>query len=132
MEKTYHREVSAMIVLDANYILRYLLNDHHEMFITSKECIENNDCFLLNEVVAEVVYVLSGVYKVPKEMIVKTLSGFVMLENITMHEAKHYLLHALELYETKNLDFVDCCLCALREKYTIKTFDKKLIKCISA
>ncbi len=30
----------------------------------------------------------------------------------------------------KNLDFVDCLLCAYSRDDTIKTFDKRLLKCI--
>ncbi len=119
-----------MILLDANYILRYLLKDNEEMFIQSKQTIENEYCMVLNEVLAEVVYVLLGVYKVPKETISSTLSEFILLENLSMHEDKRILLHALKVYVSKNLDYVDCYLCALKVNYTIKTFDKKLIKCL--
>ena len=119
-----------MIVLDANYILRYLLDDNKEMFVVAKETIQSEPCLVLNEVIAEVVYVLSGVYKVPKKLIAKTLSDFIMLENLTMHEAKNSLINALHIYQSGNLDFIDCYLCALRKKYTIKTFDKKLARCL--
>jgi predicted nucleic-acid-binding protein len=131
MEKACRREVLFMIVLDANYILRYLLSDNESMFEEAKDVISNEHCLLLNEVVAEVVYVLHGVYKTPKDVINKTLTNFVLLENMTMHESKMFLIKALEFYETMNLDFVDCCLCALKEKYEVKSFDKKLIKCMN-
>lgn len=119
-----------MILLDANYILRYLLQDNQEMFVEAKKVIGQENCFLLNEVLAEVVYVLEGVYKTPKKVIEETLSTFVQLHNIHMYESKETLAEALKIYKTKNLDYVDCCLCALREKYEVKTFDKKLLKCI--
>ena len=61
-----------MIVLDANYILRYLLDDHHDMYI------ESNACLVLNEVMAEVIYVLVGVYEVAKSSIAKALSDFIL------------------------------------------------------
>ena len=54
-----------MILLDANYILRYLLRDNEEMYLIAEEIILNNAYMVLNEVVAEVVYVLEKVYKVP-------------------------------------------------------------------
>lgn len=121
-----------MIVLDANYILRYLLKDNEEMFNTAKETIESDYCLVLNEVLAEVVYVLLGVYKVPKDIIVQILSEFVQLDNLSMHEDKNVLLNALQTYSTKSLDYVDCYLCALKLRYTVKTFDKKLIKCLNS
>ena len=119
-----------MHVLDANYILRYLLKDNEGMFIEAKAVIEQKYCLILNEVLAEVVYVLSGVYDVPKAVIVDTLSELLMLDNLSQHEDKKYMLNALQIYRFKNIDFVDCCLCALSNKYMIKTFDKKLQKCM--
>ena len=44
---------------------------------------------------------------------------------------KNTIINSLEIFENKNLDFVDCILCAKSKKYTVKTFDKKLNKCIS-
>jgi len=35
-----------------------------------------------------------------------------------------------EIFKTKNLDFVDCLLCAYSHNDEIFTFDKKLNKCI--
>ncbi len=119
-----------MIVLDANYILRYFLRDNEAMFLEAKKVIGEEACFLLNEVVAEVVYVLQGVYKVPKQEIVQSLSTFVSLSSISMYESKSIMFEALQLFESRNLDFVDCCLCALKEKYEVKSFDKKLMKCV--
>ena len=119
-----------MLILDANYILRYLLKDNESMFIEAKAVIEQEYCLILNEVLAEVVYVLSGVYDVPKVVIVDTLSELLMLDNLSLHEEKKYILNALQIYRSKNIDFVDCCLCALSDRYTIKTFDKKLQKCM--
>ena len=49
-----------------------------------------------------------------------------------MHESKSIMFEALKLFDSKNLDFVDCCLCALKEKYEVKSFDKKLMKYIHA
>jgi len=37
-----------------------------------------------------------------------------------------------EIFKTKNLDFVDCLLCAYLNQDEIATFDKKLNKCISS
>lgn len=119
-----------MMVLDANYILRYLLADNEKMYPIAKATIQNEYGLLLNEVIAEVVYVLSGVYEVPKTEIAEKLTGLIMLENLTMHEDKRYIVKALQIYQSKNLDFVDCCLCALGEKYQVKTFDKKLNRCL--
>lgn len=119
-----------MTVLDTNYILRYLLDDNHEMFLEAKNLIDSQPCLVLTEVIAEVVYVLRGVYKASKRDIVQSLNSFIQMDSLSMNEPKEIVLVALHIYESKNLDFVDCYLCAMSEKYKIATFDKKLMKCI--
>ncbi len=121
-----------MIVLDANYILRYLLDDIHEMFIEAKSIIDNENCLILNEVMAEVVYVLEGPYGIPRETIADILSEFLTLDNLIMFESKIVLIDALGIFGAGRLDFIDCYLCALGSKeYEVKTFDKRLLKCLS-
>jgi predicted nucleic-acid-binding protein len=120
-----------MILLDANYILRFLLKDNLEMYEISKECIVNEICIIQNEVLAEVVFVLLKVYQVEKPDIVKSLTDVLKYDNIVM-EDKNSIVESLNIFKNKNLDFVDCILCAKSNKYTIKTFDKKLNQCISS
>ena len=120
-----------MILLDANYILRYLLRDNEEMYTIAKETILSNSCMVLNEVVAEVVYVLEKVYHVPKVELTHSVSSFLSQTNIVMVAQKSNVLLALKYYQEKNIDFVDGYLCALKDEYEVKTFDKKLLKCCS-
>jgi len=118
-----------MILLDANYILRFLLKDNNEMYTISKDCITNNNCIIPNEVLAEVVFVLLKVYKVTKNDITEILVEFLNFKNILM-DSKYIIIEALEIFSHKNLDFVDAILCAKSTEYEIKTFDKKLNRCI--
>ena len=118
-----------MIVLDTNYILRFLIKDNDEMYEIAKEAIKNNDCFIDNEVLAEIVFVLMKVYNTSKSDIKNTLVKFLSFENIILN-SKTTILKALELFDEKNIDFVDAILCAKSKKYEVKTFDKKLNKCI--
>ena len=53
-----------MALIDANYILRYLLRDNEEQFLIVKEVIENDDISLPDFILAEIVYVLEKVYNV--------------------------------------------------------------------
>jgi predicted nucleic-acid-binding protein len=119
-----------MILLDANYILRFLLKDHLEMYEISKDCIVNNNCTISSEVLAEIVFVLLKVYKVEKQDISKSLIDILSHDSIIMND-KDIIIKSLEIFENRNLDFVDCILCAKSKNYTVKTFDKKLNKCIS-
>ena len=118
-----------MIVLDTNYILRFLIKDNDEMYTIAKDAIKNNNCFIDNEVLAEVVFVLLKVYNTSKSDIKNTLVKFLSFENIILN-SKPTILKALELFGKKNIDFVDAILCAKSKKYEVKTFDKKLNKCI--
>jgi len=120
-----------MIVLDTNYILRFLIKDNDEMYTIAKDAIKNNNCFIDNEVLAEVVFVLLKVYNTSKSDIKNTLVKFLSFENIILN-SKSTILKALELFDEKNIDFVDAILCAKSKKYEVKTFDKKLNKCIKS
>ena len=52
-----------MKIVDANIVLRYLLNDSDDLSGQAAEILENNMIFLPNEVIAEIVYVLEKVYQ---------------------------------------------------------------------
>jgi len=118
-----------MIVLDTNYILRFLIKDDETMYKIARDTIKNNECFIDNEVLAEVVFVLLKVYNISKQDIRISLEKFLSLSNIILN-SKQTILKALEIFDEKNLDFVDAILCAKSKKYKVKTFDKKLNKCI--
>jgi len=55
-----------MKIVDANIILRYLLEDHAEYFEKAISIVGKNRILLINEVVAEVVYVLEKVYQIDR------------------------------------------------------------------
>jgi predicted nucleic-acid-binding protein len=119
-----------MIRIDTNYIIRYLVNDHKEMANIAEEILMNKEVFISNEILAEVVYVLYGVYDISKEDISNKILDLISLKNISVSNYK-IATHAFHTFKTKNLDFVDCLLCAYSLEDKILTFDKKLNKCIS-
>ena len=120
-----------MIYLDANVILRYLLEDSEKFIEQSKSYIENNHVYIKNEVLAEVVYVLNKTYKVPKK-IVKLILQKLLLNNNIQVDSIDVVNLSLELFESKNIDFVDALLCSYNKilKYEVASFDKKLNKCM--
>ena len=119
-----------MIRVDTNYIVRYLVNDNIEMADIAEEILTSKNVFISNEILAEVVYVLFGVYKISKIDISNQMLELIDFDNISVSNMKVVKL-TFELYKTKNLDFVDCLLCAYSNLDEIVTFDKKLNKCIS-
>jgi predicted nucleic-acid-binding protein len=120
-----------MKIVDANIILRYLLNDHDELSTKATDIIEENDVFLPNEIIAEVVYVLKKVYEVKNDEICYTLLDLFKYKNILVDDFE-ILEESLLLFSRKNIDFVDTLLYAYNKVkgYKIFTFDKKLNKLI--
>ena len=120
----------AMILLDANIILRYLVRDNAEMAEKAKEYINSGDAFVTTEVVAEVVYVLQKVYRIGHAEI--SLQMMKVMERLNVGEAEIIFL-ALEVYGKTNLDFVDCVLFAYHKLFgfEVATFDRQLIKIMS-
>ena len=116
-----------MILLDANVILRYLLNDHEQMSAQAEKYIQEEDACMTIEVAAEVVYVLAKVYSVERNKISESVK--CILNQISCTEPE-VLQEALNIYGETVLDFVDCVLCAYHavKGDEIRTFDKKLMK----
>lgn len=119
-----------MTRVDTNYIIRYLVNDHKEMATIAEKVIMYQNVYISNEVLAEVVYVLHGVYGYSREEISSVLLELIEFDNIETSD-KSIVLNAFKIYATKKLDFVDCLLCAYATIDEILTFDKKLMKCVS-
>ncbi len=102
--------------VDANVILRFLLNDPLPMAqeaATLFQAVANGQLILLVDdlIVAEMVWVLKSFYKQDIATIAATLRDFLLQEGIETTD-KPTILHALTLFETKNVDFVDALLTA--------------------
>ncbi len=116
-----------MVMIDANVILRYLLNDNEKMASEAEELIKNKMVLVTVEVIAEVIYVLKRVYEVDRNDIRNSLLAFLLEVDVKEREV---LELGIKTYAEQNLDFVDCILYAYKriKGYDIKTFDKKLNK----
>jgi len=113
-------------LIDANVILRYLLGDHQQMSDEARSVIEKG-AFTLAEIIAEVVYVLRGVYSIERNEIGSTLKDFLAEIEI---ENPEIIWMALDIYAGTSFDYVDCILIARHQLLgeEIVTFDKKLNK----
>ena len=118
-----------MVRIDTNYIVRYFINDNKIMADEAEQVLLSNKVFIANEIIAEVIYVLDGVYNISRDKIANLLLELINFQNILVTNKK-ILKESLEIYKVKNLDFVDCLLCAYSKKDEMLTFDKKLNKCI--
>lgn len=116
-----------MSIVDANIILRYILDDHAELSPKAAEILEQQTATLPIEAACEVVYVLQKVYSVDRKTIQQQLTD-LLNEALVMMDKPEVFLKAIEYYSTSSLDFVDTLLCAYHivEKQEIFTFDNKL------
>lgn len=118
-----------MEIIDANLVLRYLLNDHKIFSEKSAKILENNNVHFPFEVCAEVVYVLEKVYNVPRKNIQDALITLIDYPNITTTD-KPVLKEALKIYCIQNVDFVDSILISYNHLSgaVIHSFDNKINK----
>ena len=118
-----------MGLVDANVVLRYLLDDHAELSPKAADIIERHSVTLPMEVGCEVVYVLQKVYAVERKEIQQQLGDLLNEELVTMDKPAVFL-KALECFGDSTLDFVDTLLWAYQtlEQQQIFTFDSKLLK----
>jgi predicted nucleic-acid-binding protein len=116
-------------IVDANVILRYLLDDNELLARKAARILEDQSTLAPLEVICEVVYVLEGVYRVGRQEIYEALVQLFDRVDI-ISSCTGVLFEGLSAYRKTSLDFVDCLLIGYRrvENYTVETFDKRLQK----
>ena len=113
--------------------MRYLLDDHLELSTKARQIIDSNTkIFICDGVCAEIVYVLSKVYKVERLIIKQTISSFLEKGNINVSN-NQIITKSLEIFSQQNIDYIDSLLCAYNyvDNIDIITFDKKLNKLLN-
>lgn len=119
---------------DTNAIIRYLVRDNDALYAKSKEFFDrikngSDKAIILESVVAESIYVLTKVYKVPKNKAASSLTDILHYKGI-VNEDRDELISALGLFSEHAIDIVDCILCAktLEPEMVLFSFDDDLIK----
>ena len=118
-----------MPIVDANIVLRYVLNDHPQLSQQAADILERQMVIVPMEVVCEVVFVLQKVYRVSRDEIRKKLCD-LLDESLISVEKPDVLRQALQAYATSSLDLVDTLLWAYAvvEQQQVLTFDEQLRK----
>lgn len=119
-----------MQILDANAVLRFLLDDIPEQSKEVKLSIESG-ALIGSEVIAECIYVLTSkkLYDIPRADAAHALKTLLTENDISCIGAtREALLLALKYFSDTKLDFVDCILAAQSKLYDVPvlTFDKEL------
>ena len=113
-----------MKILDANAILRYLLKDMEEQASEVADAVREG-AMTTPEVIAEVVYVLTGVYGLTRS----DVSWYIHCTLLDIRvDNTRALRYAIGVFNQTSLDFVDCLMVAYHKVLgmDILTFDKKL------
>ena len=101
---------------DTNVVIRYLVKDDIELYKQAKTFFDNvktgeESALILESVVAECVYVLTKIYKVPKEKTAESLKNLLRYRGI-INEDRTDLIKALTTFAEQSLDIVNCILYA--------------------
>ena len=114
------------MILDANAILRYILDDIKEQADSVERVLQDDNVLILPEVMAEVVYILTKYYDQPKNTVSEYLLQFLDDANCDFE----ILRHAIKEFGNGKFDFVDCLLYeySRQTNYKVFTFDKDLLK----
>jgi len=94
-----------MIYLDANVILRYFLADDVEQHIISKDVIEGDqEIFVLDGVVVEIVYILTRTYGINRKLVSDKLAELFEQKRFCF-ENKTLVLGGIEYLKKKEPGF---------------------------
>ena len=101
---------------DTNTIVRYLVADDPALHAKAREFfdrVRNGGvrAVLLESVIAECVYVLTKLYKVPREQAAARLIDILHYKGI-VNDDRQELVRALSMFSEQGLDIVDCILWA--------------------
>jgi predicted nucleic-acid-binding protein len=101
---------------DTNTVVRYLVNDNPALYVKAKEFFDTVKdgglkAVILESVVAECVYVLTKIYRVPRKRVAGSLIDILHYKGIANVDQQE-LIRALSLFSEHGLDIVDCILYA--------------------
>ena len=107
---------SAESLPDTNTIVRYLVADDAALHAKAKDFfdkVKQGDvkAVILESVIAECIYVLTKIYKVPRDRAAGSLIDLMHYKGIANGDQQE-LIRALTLFSERGLDIVDCILCA--------------------
>ena len=115
--------------VDTNVLVRHLTGGPPEQAARATHLLSRAGQLLLPDLVlAEVVYVLESVYRVPRPRVAELARAIVAFGAIEVVD-EPALLRALEVYELHRLDFADAYLVAEAEisgVHAVASFDKEI------
>lgn len=114
-----------MIAIDANVVVRFLVNDDPEQAQRARRLIESEDVFLSTTVLLETEWVLRVACMRPRERLLEMLRAFLGLPRVIAQDLRAAVT-ALEWAE-RGMDFADALhLAACPSCGAFATFDRQL------
>ena len=115
--------------IDTNVLVRHLTGDPANMAARATAYLKHEPELLLADlVVAETVYVLESFYEAPRDQIAEAIRSLLALPAVVSVDTS-LLLRAIEVYETKRLDFAEAYLVSCAESTGINkiaSFDRSI------
>jgi len=114
--------------VDANIILRYLLDDP-EADSVERIFKQQKEIYVADIVIAEVIWTFTTFYKWRKDRFIPKIKSFLSPDFIKAD--KKILNEALDIFEKYNIDYIDAYLISLMEKkkvQSIYSFDRDFDK----
>lgn len=117
---------------DANTMIRCIIGDSREKILELEELRTTQKIIYTIEVIAEVVYVLTKVYNIPRIETSQAIIRFLKSRNI-MCKNEEVVIRALQLFAENRLDFVDNVLLAYHQVtgISIYSYDRKLMNAVN-
>jgi predicted nucleic-acid-binding protein len=119
---------------DTNILIRYLTRDDEPLYARAKEFFDkvkegSTTAVILESVIAECVYVLTKIYKAPRNKAAESLIDILRYKGIANPDRRELIL-ALTLFSERDIDIVDSILCvkASGPNTSLFSFDSELNK----
>ncbi|MBC8387312.1 MAG: PIN domain-containing protein [Actinobacteria bacterium] len=120
---------------DTNLFIRFFTGEPDKQAQESRKFLDQvsrgkYELFICDLIIAEIIYVLESIYNLDRYAVVEKILAIVETDNAVI-ENRQVILRALDLYEEKNIDFIDAYLASHSVKNncdTVFTFDRDLKK----
>lgn len=127
--------MKSRVYADTNLFIRFFTGDPDKQAQESRKFLDQvsggkYELFICDLIIAEIIYVLESIYHLDRNAVVEKILAIVETDNAVI-ENRSIILKALDLYEEKNIDFIDAYLVSHSVKNncdTIFTFDRDLKK----
>ena len=123
------------VYADTNLFIRFFTGVPESQAEKSRKFLEQvsrgkYELFICDLIIAEIIYILESIYNLERSGVVEKIIAVAEIDNAVI-ENRSIVLRALDLYEEKNIDFIDAYLAYHLKKNncdTIFTFDKSFKK----